>query len=237
MSEHYHCAYNRVTVSADFRIASALVLACACSKEQPATLSQSGPPAPSAIVTALTPEAAPGDLPVPEAAAPSVAAPAPPAPASSQPPRPSQPQSPVPAPSQPPSPTPSQPPAPTPPPALTPAAARTSSAHWNVDFSTPGCASGTDCTATLRVEALADFHVNPDYHFRFVPNAVPGVSFSGGAPGDFALQGPKVGVMGVHYTASAPGAVTLSGTFKICVCTDAVCAPEPVSVSLAVTVR
>ena len=48
---------------------------------------------------------------------------------------------------------------------------------------------------------------------------------------------PKVGVMSVHFNASAPGPVTLSGTFKICVCTDALCAPEPVSVSLPVTVR
>jgi hypothetical protein len=120
---------------------------------------------------------------------------------------------------------------------LTPATSRTSSPHWTVDFSTPGCALGTDCVASLRVEALGDYHVNPDYRFRFVPTAVSGVTFSAGGPGDFALQGPKVGVMSVHYSAVAAGSVTLSGSFKICVCTDAVCAPEPVSVSLPVTVR
>jgi len=210
----------------------------ACNKEPPATLSQPGEPAASATTAALGAEAAPGEsAQVLEAAASAQA----PAPAPAQPPKPSQPLLPTPAPSQPPSPSPSLSPAPTPsqapPPALTPASTRASSAHWNVDFSTPGCASGTDCPATLRVEALGDYHVNPDYHFRFVPNAVAGVTFSAGGPGDFALQGPKVGVMSVPYISSARGSVTLSGTFKICVCTDAVCAPEPVTVSLPVTVR
>jgi hypothetical protein len=43
--------------------------------------------------------------------------------------------------------------------------------------------------------------------------------------------------MNVHLKASAPGPVTLAGTFKICVCTDTECNPESVSVSLALTVR
>ncbi len=146
-----------------------------------------------------------------------------------------QPARPSPPPPPPPAPAPSPPPAPTPwhapapsqaPPSLTPASTRTSSAHWNVDFSTPGCASGTDCPAALRIEALGDYHVNPEYHFRFVPNAAAGVIFSAGGPGDFTLQSPKVGVMSVHFNASAPGPVTLSGTFRICVCTDALCAPR-----------
>jgi hypothetical protein len=216
-------------------LAAALAACGACSKEQPATLSRPGEPAQSAPAVAPVAETTPDGSVQIEAAAPS--APASP-PALPQPPKPSQPQPP------PPTPAPSLPPAPTPspapshsPPSLAPASTRTSSAHWNVDFSTPGCASGTDCSATLRLEALGEYHVNPDYHFRFVPNAVAGVAFSAGGPADFALQGPKVGVMSVHFNASAPGPVTLSGTFKICVCTDAVCAPEPVSVSLPVTVR
>ncbi len=125
----------------------------------------------------------------------------------------------------------------TPAPALVPASTHASSAHWTIDFATPGCASGTDCAATLTLRALGDFHVNPEYHFRFVPAAVPGVTFAAGTPTDFALNGAKTGVMNVRYHPSASGAVTLSGTFKICVCTDAECVPEPVNVSLPVSVQ
>ena len=214
-------------------LAAALAACGACSKEQPETPARPGEPVQSASALAPAAEATTGGS-VLIAAAPSAPASTPALP---QPPKPSQP-APTPAPSLPPAPTPSQAPVPSQaPPSLAPASTRTSSARWNVDFSTPGCASGTDCPATLRLEALGDYHVNPDYHFRFVPNAVSGVVFSAGGPADFALQGPKVGVMSVHYNASTPGPVILSGTFKICVCTDAVCAPEPVSVSLPVTVR
>ncbi len=227
-------------MSAALRVTSGWLLAAAlgaCSKEQPATLSRPGEPAQaqSAIAVAPAADATPDGSVEIQGAAPS--APAFPT-ALPQLPKPSQPQPPPPAPPPSPAPTPSQAPAPSqPPPSLTPASTRTSSAHWNVDFSTPGCASGTDCLAKLRLEALGDYHVNPDYHFRFVPGAVAGIVFSAGGPADFALQGPKVGVMSVHFNASAAGPVTLSGTFKICVCTDAVCAPEPVSVSLPVTVH
>jgi hypothetical protein len=127
-------------------------------------------------------------------------------------------------------------PAPPAPPAK-PVFSRVSSPRWNVDFSAPGsCTAGTDCNATLRVEALGDYHVNAEYSFRFVPAAVGGVTFAGGAPGDFARQGAKVGTLSLRFQSASAGPVTIAGTFKICVCTDAVCQPETVSVSLTVPI-
>lgn len=119
---------------------------------------------------------------------------------------------------------------------LHPAAARSASPRWTIDFATAGCAAGTDCVATLRVQAQGDYHVNPDYRFRFVPDAAQGVTYSAGTPADFARDGAKAGTMTLHYVAPASGPVTLSGTFKICVCTDTLCAPESVAVSLLVPV-
>jgi hypothetical protein len=86
------------------------------------------------------------------------------------------------------------------------------------------------------VEALGDYHVNPEYHFRFVPSAGSATVYSAGTPADFVLQGPKVGVMTVGFRASAAGTANLAGTFKICVCTDSACQPEQVAVALAVPV-
>ena len=118
-----------------------------------------------------------------------------------------------------------------------PVATRLTSPAWNIDFSSPGgCTVGAQCSAQLRVDALGAYHVNGEYRFRFVPSAASGIAFTGGAPTDFALQGPKVGVMSVGFQPSAAGTASLAGTFKICVCTDSACQPEQVAVALTVPV-
>jgi hypothetical protein len=118
-----------------------------------------------------------------------------------------------------------------------PVASRTASPRYTIDFSAPGnCTAGNDCAATLHIEALGAYHVNDQYKFRFVPTDAAGVTFSGGAPGDFAMQGAKAGTMSLRFKASQAGTVTVAGTFKICVCTESECQPEQVAVSLAVPI-
>jgi hypothetical protein len=118
-----------------------------------------------------------------------------------------------------------------------PVASRTSSPRYTIDFSAPGnCTAGADCGATLHIEALGSYHVNDAYKFRFVPSDGAGLTFSGGTPGDFAMQGAKSGTMNLRFKAAQAGTVTVAGTFKICVCTDSECQPEQVAVSLAVPI-
>lgn len=119
-------------------------------------------------------------------------------------------------------------------PRLRASASHLGSPRWSIDFATAGCAVGDDCVATLRLGALGEYHVNADYRFRFLPSAAAGLVYTAGGPGDFARDGQTKGTMTVHFKTTNAGPVTLSGTFKICVCTDSVCAPEAVDVSLTV---
>jgi hypothetical protein len=210
----------------------AALLVTACGKSEPPP-----PPAPAPLdpqVTPVTTATAPAPA---SASSPPPAASSAPAPAPTPTPAPAPTPTPTPTPAPTPAPTPTPTPTPTPAPTPSPVSTHSASPRWSIDFSTPGCAASTDCPATLRVEALGAYHVNPDYRFRFVPSDAAGLTVTGGAPTDFALQSPKVGVMNVRFRAAAAGAVTLAGTFKICVCTDTECNPEPVAVSLPVTVR
>ena len=103
------------------------------------------------------------------------------------------------------------------------------------------CKVGAECVVTLTATTKGEFHVNESYPFKLTL-AGPGVEFHGSSGatftgGDFARQGKTVGVMTVKFKPSAKGAITLTGKYKVCFCTDKECAPSTIDVSIPVTVK
>lgn len=103
------------------------------------------------------------------------------------------------------------------------------------------CKVGSECTVTLTATTKGEFHVNDSYPFKLTL-AAAGVEFHGsqGATfvgSDFARQGKTVGVMTIKFKPSAKGAITLTGKYKVCFCTDKECAPSTIDVSIPVNVK
>ena len=103
------------------------------------------------------------------------------------------------------------------------------------------CASG-ECTATIRLEATNAFHINDAYPYKFKGDPAEGITYEGkdssgpdvftkGA-GDFAKQSEKVAVMTVKMKAAK--AQTVTGVFKMSVCSEANCQLEQPQVAIDV---
>jgi hypothetical protein len=116
-----------------------------------------------------------------------------------------------------------------------------------VDFVSPtDCAGGATCTASVRLAALGDFHINEDYPYRFTAEGTPGVSFLGTGPsnnvfskpsGDWAAADPKSGALAVRFRPEGAGSPTISGTFKLSVCSKEKCLLEQRAISAPIAVR
>jgi hypothetical protein len=103
------------------------------------------------------------------------------------------------------------------------------------------CKAGAECVVTLTATTKGEYHVNESYPFKLTL-AAAGVEFHGSqgatfTAGDFTRQGKTVGVMTVKFKPSAKGAITLTGKYKVCFCTDKECAPSTIDVSIPVTVK
>jgi hypothetical protein len=99
------------------------------------------------------------------------------------------------------------------------------------------CKAGSECVAKITVSAKGEFHVNESYPFKFTA-AADKVEFhgSGGnvfAAGDFERQGKTVGVMTVKFKPAEKGPGTITGKYKICICSDKICSPQVIDVSIA----
>jgi hypothetical protein len=99
-----------------------------------------------------------------------------------------------------------------------------------------GCATAARCEVSLKLTATGAFHVNDQYPYRFKAEATPAVEFLGTDPagknvfsrqgGDWTQTDAKSGVLTVHWTPTAAGAGTLSGVFKLSVCSEQNCLIE-----------
>ncbi len=103
------------------------------------------------------------------------------------------------------------------------------------------CKAGAECVVKLTATTKGEFHVNDSYPFKLTL-AAAGVEFHGSqgavyTGADFERQGKTVGVMTIKFKPSAKGAITLTGKYKVCFCTDKECAPSVVDVSIPVTVK
>ncbi|HXN31090.1 MAG TPA: hypothetical protein VN894_04480 [Polyangiaceae bacterium] len=109
--------------------------------------------------------------------------------------------------------------------------------HFFVDAVPPGdCMAGALCQVGVKLVALDDFHVNDEFPYRFVADPKPLVQFVGTDPagqgvfskaaGDWRKDDPKSGAMAVGFFLSTPGSYSISGTFKLSVCSGAQCLLE-----------
>jgi len=106
------------------------------------------------------------------------------------------------------------------------------------------CMAGESCTVNVKLVALGDYHVNDEYPYRFKADEIDGIQFMGTdaagknifskPAGNWRKTDEKGGVMAVNFFPSTPGTHTISGTFKLSVCSAANCLLEqrPVTASL-----
>ncbi len=107
-----------------------------------------------------------------------------------------------------------------------------------------GCSSGGRCEVSLKLVATGAFHVNDQYPYRYKAEPTSTVEFLGTDPagknvfskpaGDWAQTGAKSGVLTVHLAPSAKGSSTISGVFKLSVCSEQNCLIEQPRVSVAI---
>ena len=109
------------------------------------------------------------------------------------------------------------------------------------------CKAGEPCTATIRVEAQAEFHINDEYPYKFTAGDVSGVEYQGTdgsgknvfskAAGNFAKTSAKVGVLTVKLKPASKGTVNVAGVYRLSVCSDATCKLDNPTVSFAIDAK
>jgi hypothetical protein len=126
-------------------------------------------------------------------------------------------------------------------------AAQICGANYGIDIAHGSCAAGAECTVTLKLTAFGDgFHVNKDFNHKFTADG-GGVTFLGkddsGAnvfskkAGDVSLGGDgKSSSLTIRFKPTAKGKVTISGSYRLAVCTDSACSPTTQAVP-AVTIN
>jgi hypothetical protein len=101
-----------------------------------------------------------------------------------------------------------------------------------------GCVAAGPCRVELKLVATGEFHVNDEYPYRFKADALHGYEFLGTDPngknvfsktaGDWTKADAKSGVLAVKLLPASPhegsgAAATLSGVFKLSVCSSETC--------------
>ncbi len=108
--------------------------------------------------------------------------------------------------------------------------------NFFIDTAPVKCTAGSPCSATVKLVATGDFHVNDEYPYRFKADDAPGVAFLGTddngknafskAAGDWQKSDAKTGAMTVKFVAADPGAKAIGGTLKLSVCSAQACLLE-----------
>lgn len=122
--------------------------------------------------------------------------------------------------------------------------ARVPGKNFVLDATSTGCRVDAQCAMTIRLQTSGDYHVNKEYPYKFTAVATPNVTFLGKgdasvfsrASGDFAEASPTSGVMTVRFKPAGPGEVSLTGTYKLSVCSADQCQIEQQAIALTVTV-
>jgi len=109
------------------------------------------------------------------------------------------------------------------------------------------CPAGANCTAKLTLVATGDFHINDQYPYKFRADDVAGVTFRGtdhGGPNVFSKDaddwhktGAQAGVMTVTFQSTDKGSKSISGNFKLSVCSAQNCQLEQQTITVPVAVR
>lgn len=129
-----------------------------------------------------------------------------------------------------------------------PAAAHVEGKNFRLDLLPQGdCKVGDLCVLTLRLEATGDYHVNKEYPYKFKAQEAANVEFQGTdaggrnvfskAAGDFTVDGEKIATMKLKFKATAKGPVTVSGSYKMSVCSAQNCQLESAEIGTTVTAK
>jgi len=119
----------------------------------------------------------------------------------------------------------------------------------NFEIETRGpaaCNAGAECAALVHLKALGNFHINKEYPYRFLAKPSPGIKFVGKDPGgpeifskaagDFLIDSEKEASLSVSFVPDAKGRATVSGVYKMSVCTEEACEIQEAPLSIDVTV-
>jgi hypothetical protein len=121
--------------------------------------------------------------------------------------------------------------------------------NFVVNANVAACAANAECKVDLRLEAGPGFHVNAEYPYKFKAVAGPGLAFLGKDPtstetfskaaGDFVLDASNehVGTMTVRFKPASKGNLSVTGVFKLSVCSAANCQLEQTNVTVPVVVQ
>ncbi|HEX7663854.1 MAG TPA: hypothetical protein VF407_05065 [Polyangiaceae bacterium] len=125
--------------------------------------------------------------------------------------------------------------------------------NYKIDAAQSGdCSVGLECHVTVRLAAQGDYHINGEYPYKlkadganieFLGTDAAGKNTFSKSAGDFVADPTtggapaKGGTMTIKFKASAKGAATINGTFKMSVCSAQNCQLETQEISAAVTVK
>lgn len=120
--------------------------------------------------------------------------------------------------------------------------------NFFIDATPPAdCAPGANCQVTLSLVATGEYHINDDYPYKFKADEVPQVVFQGtdpSGPNVFSKQannwqktGAQKGAMNVVFQAADKGNKSISGLFKLSVCSEHNCQLEQTTVATPVSVH
>ena len=120
--------------------------------------------------------------------------------------------------------------------------------NFFVDAAQAGdCPAGANCSAKLSLVATGDFHINDQYPYKFKADDAAGITFRGtdrGGPNVFSKDaddwhktGAQSGVMNLTFQAADKGARSITGNFKLSVCSAQSCQLEQQTLTVPVAVR
>jgi hypothetical protein len=97
------------------------------------------------------------------------------------------------------------------------------------------CTHGADCVIAIRLAAEGDYHVNPEYPFRFAPDG--DASTVGVRAEPFVREGEKTGTLRLRFLAAEARRERVAGVLKLSVCSSETCKIEEENVQVDVDVR
>ena len=120
-------------------------------------------------------------------------------------------------------------------------------AHHTITMADTTCAVGKECVITISLNALAGYHINKDYPAKLKADEVAGVEFMGTdaggknvfskAVGDYKVDSERLGTLKIKVKVAKAGAVSITGNFKFCVCSDKECVPDSAQLKIPVTAK
>ncbi len=113
--------------------------------------------------------------------------------------------------------------------------------NYKLDVKAASCKAGQECTAVVKLELPAGFHINKEYPYKVSTPDVDGIKFAkpafGRSSGDFVDASEQIGTITLKFTAAKAGKLDVVGTYKFAVCSDHECATATEAIKLPLTVK